>query len=78
MIARAVDQERRALCSLTSREREVLWYIAEGLASGEIALELGVSRKTVESHRYNLMKKLDIHKLVGLVRLAIREGLVTA
>jgi len=55
----------------------VLQLIAEGLASKEIAAELGVSPRTIESHRYSLMEKLDVHKISGLVRLAIREGLVT-
>ena len=63
---------------LTEREREVLKLIAEGLSSKEIASELGVSLKTIDSHRSNLMEKLDIHKVSGLVRYAIREGLVAA
>jgi DNA-binding NarL/FixJ family response regulator len=61
---------------LTDREREVLQLIAEGLSSKEIAAMLGVSLKTVDSHRSNLMEKLDIHKVSGLVRFAIRTGLV--
>lgn len=61
---------------LTDREREVLQLIAEGLTSREIAVALGVSLKTVDSHRSNLMEKLDIHKVSGLVRFAIRAGLV--
>lgn len=61
---------------LTGREREVLQNIAEGLSSKEIAALLGVSLKTVEAHRANLMEKLGIHKVSGLVRFAIREGLV--
>ncbi len=61
---------------LTDREREVLQNIAEGLSSKEIAGLLGVSLKTVEAHRSNLMEKLGIHKVSGLVRFAIREGLV--
>ena len=52
--------------------------VAEGLSSKEIALQLGVSLKTVDSHRANLMDKLDIHKVSGLVRFAIRVGLVEA
>lgn len=61
---------------LTDREREVLTLIAEGLSSKEIAQVLGVSLKTIDSHRSNLMEKLDIHKVSGLVRFAIRAGLV--
>jgi len=71
------DRRGSGLSALSSREREVLQLIAEGLASKEIAAELGVSPRTIESHRYSLMEKLDVHKISGLVRLAIREGLVT-
>jgi DNA-binding NarL/FixJ family response regulator len=61
---------------LTAREREVLQLIAEGLSSKEIAAALGVSLKTVETHRCNLMAKLKIRKASRLVRIAIHEGLV--
>lgn len=61
---------------LTSREREVLQLVAEGLSSKEIASCLGVSTRTVESHRAKVMDKLGIHKVSGLVRFAIREGLL--
>ena len=61
---------------LTGREREVLQLIAEGYSSKEIAGMLGISLKTVESHRANLMDKLNIHKVSSLVRFAIRSGLV--
>jgi DNA-binding NarL/FixJ family response regulator len=64
------------LSALTSREREVLQQIAEGSASKEIAEDLQISRRTVESHRANLMRKLGVHKASGLVRIAIREGLL--
>jgi DNA-binding NarL/FixJ family response regulator len=60
---------------LTSREREILQLIAEGLTTKEIASHLGLSVKTVESHRINLMRKLDIHETATLVRYAIRRGL---
>ena len=66
------------LTVLTDREREVLQLIAEGLSSKEIAGQLGVSLKTVDSHRSNLMEKLDIHKVAGLVKFAVRAGLVEA
>jgi len=62
--------------SLTTRERQVVQLIAEGLSSKEIAVHLGVSHKTIESHRASVMEKLDIHKASALVRYAIREGLV--
>ena len=51
----------QGLAALTDREREVLQLIAEGQSSKEIAALLGVSLKTVDSHRANLMEKLDIH-----------------
>ena len=63
---------------LTSREREILQRIAEGQTTKEIAARLGLSVKTVESHRINLMRKLDIHETATLVRYAIRRGLTTA
>lgn len=61
---------------LTIRQREVLQLIAEGLSTKEIAGELGVSLRTVESHRANLMQRTGIHKVSSLVRYAIREGIV--
>ena len=75
-IARPGDSSPSGVAMLTDREREVLQLIAEGLSSKEIASMLGVSLKTVDSHRSNLMEKLDIHKVSGLVRFAIRAGLV--
>lgn len=62
---------------LTLREREVLQQIAEGRKTREIATLLSISVKTVESHRGRLMSKLDIHETAGLVRYAIRRGLIT-
>lgn len=61
---------------LTRREREILNYIAEGYTSPQIAEMLYLSRKTVENHRANIMEKLDIHDTAGLVRYAIKIGLV--
>jgi DNA-binding NarL/FixJ family response regulator len=63
---------------LTSRQREILQLIAEGKNTKEIAAELDISIKTVESHRLQLMDRLDIHDIPGLVRYAIRSGLVSA
>ena len=77
-IARPGDSSPSGVAMLTDREREVLQLIAEGLSSKEIANMLGVSLKTIDSHRSNLMEKLDIHKVSGLVRFAIRVGLVQA
>jgi len=75
-IARPGERPSSAVSALTQREREVLKLIADGLSSKEIAAQLGVSLKTIESHRANLMDKLDIHKVSGLVRFAVRAGLV--
>jgi len=61
---------------LTDRERQVLQLVAEGNTSKEIALQLGVAAKTAETHRVKVMEKLDIHSTAGLVRYAIRRGLV--
>ena len=62
---------------LTPRQTEVLQLIAEGHSSKEIARRLDLSVKTVETHRSQLMKQLDIHEVAGLVRYAIRIGLVS-
>jgi DNA-binding NarL/FixJ family response regulator len=61
---------------LTAREREVLKLIAEGHTNQDVADALGVSRKTVESHRANIMRKLALHDVTDLVKYAIRKGLV--
>jgi two-component system response regulator NreC len=61
---------------LTAREREVLKLIAEGNTNQDIAELLCLSRKTVETHRSNIMDKLGLHKVTDLVKYAIREGLV--
>ena len=61
---------------LSAREHEVLQLIAEGKATKDIAVILGISVKTAESHRSRLMQKLDIHETASLVRYAVRRGLV--
>jgi DNA-binding NarL/FixJ family response regulator len=61
---------------LTSREREVLQLISEGHTNNAIAQVLQVSVKTVEKHRANLMSKLNVHDLAGLMRAAIKHGLI--
>ena len=63
---------------LTDRERQVLQLVAEGKRTKEIALILGVTAKTAETHRVKVMEKLDIHSTAGLVRYAIRRGLIEA
>lgn len=62
---------------LTAREREVLKLIADGHTNQEIAEQLGLSRKTVDSHRSNAMRKLDLHDVTEVVKYAIRTGLIT-
>jgi len=61
---------------LSPREREVLQLVAEGKTTKEIARLLGVSVKTAENHRTRIMAKLDIHETAGLVRYAIRHGII--
>ncbi len=63
--------------ALTNREREILQLVAEGKSSPEIARLLSLSVKTVEGHRGRIMAKLDVHHVAGLVRHAIKIGLVT-
>ncbi|HMI37825.1 MAG TPA: response regulator transcription factor [Steroidobacteraceae bacterium] len=62
--------------TLSARERQVLQLIAEGKTTRDIAALIHVSAKTVETHRARLMQKLGIHEIAGLVRYAIRKGLV--
>ncbi len=66
-----------AFSTLTVREREVLQLMAEGKSTNEIAAALGVSSKTVESHRKQLMDKSGIHSVAELTKYAIRQGLTT-
>lgn len=68
----------RAGSDLTPRERQVLQLVAEGKSSPEIAKDLGLSVKTIEGHRGRLMAKLETKNVAGMVRHAIRIGLVTA
>ena len=65
------------LDALTPRQREILQLVAEGNTSKEVAQRLHLSVKTVEAHRAQLMERLDLHDLAGLVRFAVRVGLVT-
>ena len=67
-----------ALDPLTERERDVLKRIAEGQSTKEIAAQLDISARTVETHRANLLRKLEVRSVAQLVRIAIRERLVEA
>ena len=75
-----VESDRLArtskLAQLTARERDVLEGIASGETNKEIASRYGISPRTVETHRESLMRKLEIHTVAGLTRLAVEEGLV--
>jgi DNA-binding NarL/FixJ family response regulator len=69
---------RRPLHALTDRQIQVLKLVTEGHRTREVAKRLGISVKTVESHRGEIMKRLGIHDVVSLVRYAIRVGLIPA
>jgi DNA-binding NarL/FixJ family response regulator len=75
---RAAGCEPSSLEQLTPRQREVLQLIAEGHKRSAIARTLKVGLKTVESHRTQLMKELDIHNVAGLVRYALSAGVIDA
>ena len=66
------------LDALTPRQREILQLVAEGNTSKDIAQRLGLSFKTVETHRSQIMERLGVHDVAGLVRFAMRVGLVTS
>lgn len=74
---RRVGSESSSLEQLTPRQREILQLLVEGRTMKEIAKLLYISVKTVETHRAQLMERLGIHDVAGLVRYAIRVGLVT-
>ncbi len=75
-VQRLRDEEQPAT-ALSPRQREVLQLIAEGHSTKEIARRLELSVKTVDTHRSQLMRQLDIHEVAGLVRYAMRVGLVS-
>jgi DNA-binding CsgD family transcriptional regulator len=61
---------------LTSREREIVQLLAEGRSSKEVAVTLGISVKTAETHRANIMRKLELHSVSELVRYAVRNQII--
>ena len=71
------DSPASAFAKLSPREREVLQLMAEGKSTKEVARHLHVSAKTIETHRRNLMEKLDTHTVAELTKYAIREGLTS-
>ena len=74
--ARRIGSEGNVDEQLTSRQREILQLIAEGKSTKDIAVALNLSVKTVETHRSDLMERLGIHNVPGLVRFAIRAGII--
>ena len=76
VVEASLNREKLPSDPLTGREREVLQLVAEGKTTKQIAKLLGVSAKTAESHRSRIMTKLKIHETAGLVRYAIRQGLI--
>ncbi len=76
-IGKSTSVERSVFTDLTKREREVLQLLVEGMSTKEVASSLNVSVKTIETHRANIMDKLDIHSISELVKYAIREGLTS-
>ena len=75
-VLKYLEDPRAFLSELTARQHEVLKMIAEGHATKEIARRLNISVKTVETHRAQIMERLNIHGIAGLVRYALRMGLV--
>jgi DNA-binding NarL/FixJ family response regulator len=73
----ATEGETGSYQNLTDREREMLKLVAEGYTAREIADMLVISLRTVETHKTNLMKKLNIHNKADLIRFAIRKGIIT-
>jgi DNA-binding NarL/FixJ family response regulator len=71
------EQEVPPSSDLTPREVEVLRLVAEGYSNQAIAEQLGLSRKTVDVHRTNLMRKLDLHDVTEIVKYALRHGIIT-
>lgn len=72
------DKPKTSYDLLSDREREVLVLLAEGVSLKEIAGQLNLSVKTVDAHKYNLMRKLNVHDRTGLIRYAIRTKLIEA
>ena len=70
------EKQKYSTALLSVREIEILIHIANGLSNTEVAEKLFLSPKTVETHRTNIMQKLNIHNVVGLVKYAIKSGLI--
>ena len=72
------EEELAAKTRLTPRQREIVQLLAEGKSSKEVATELGLSVKTAETHRANIMRRLDCHSVSELVRYAVRNNIIEA
>jgi DNA-binding NarL/FixJ family response regulator len=77
LVTRWRDTDAASAPALSLREREVLQLIAEGRATKEIAAQLNISVKTVETHRKNIMEKLELHTVAELTKYAVRAGLTS-
>jgi DNA-binding NarL/FixJ family response regulator len=75
-LTRSLSPEKPVKNRLTAREREVVQLLAEGKSSKEVAVALNLSVKTAETHRTNVMRKLDLHSVADLVRYAVRNNIV--
>jgi len=73
----AGEGEETAFTLLSAREREVLQLLAEGRKTQDIAKQMCISAKTVETHRRNIMQKLNLHSMADLTKYAVREGLTS-
>jgi DNA-binding NarL/FixJ family response regulator len=73
-----LDTERKLEGTLTPRQREIVQLLAEGQSSKQVAVALGLSVKTVETHRANIMRVLDCHSVSGVVRYAVRNNIIQA
>ena len=75
LAGKAVEKNANGIdVELTEREIEILMLIAEGLSSKQVGEKLFISPRTVDTHRTNLMNKLDIHNIAGLIRFALKNG----
>ena len=77
-VSAVTDEAESGVTSLTAREREIVQLLAEGKLNKEVADILGISVKTVETHRTNIMRKLRFHSVGELVRYAVRNNIVSA
>lgn len=76
-VRQTIPDEKKKVSALTAREQEVLQLLTEGKTTREVAAMLQLSVRTVETHRQQIMNKLDIHKSPELVKYAVREGLIS-